>query len=186
MTKEGRRPRNNMSPSDDEMTSSYYMSFQNYVYGERNSVPSPVRDHFRRQEASSSSVSSSGRSHSKGGPSGKPSLEEVFMNREPTEVLVKQVDNENIWNNISFEEPAIFQTILVVEDKSMNKNKTSENVFGDIKDDKELDERIDKARRSTNKFDDDVFAFNDNEPEQVLEEDVIITVTVNHFDDHVF
>nr|KAJ0185186.1 hypothetical protein LSAT_V11C900483230 [Lactuca sativa] len=76
--------------------------------------------------------------------------------------------------------------LVVVEDELMNKNKTNENVFGDIEDDKELDERIDKAGRSTNKFDDDVFAFDDNEPGQVLEEDVIITRTVNHFDDHVF
>nr|KAJ0200816.1 hypothetical protein LSAT_V11C600333730 [Lactuca sativa] len=121
MTKEGRRPRHNTSPSDDEMTSSYYMSCQEYVYGERNSVPSPVRDHFRRQDKSSSNISSSGCSHGRGGRSGKPSLEEVlkrlhaleqqvFMNREPTKVFVEEVDNESIWNNITFKEPAKFQT----------------------------------------------------------------------------
>nr|KAJ0186514.1 hypothetical protein LSAT_V11C900465410 [Lactuca sativa] len=170
MIKEGRRPSNNMSPSDDETTSSYYMLFQEYAYGERNPVPSLIREHFRRQDTSSSSMSSSGRSHGRGGPSGKPSLEEmskrlhaleqqVFMNRKPTEAFVEKVDNENIWNNISFEEHAIFQTNFgetVVADESMNKNKTNENVFGDIEDEKELDERIDKAGHSTNKFDDDL------------------------------
>nr|KAJ0184479.1 hypothetical protein LSAT_V11C900500400 [Lactuca sativa] len=189
MTKEGQRPRNNMSPSDDKMTSSYYMSCQEYVYGERNSVSSPVRDHFRRQNESSSSMSCSGCSHGRGEPSGKPSLEEVlkrlhaleqhvFMNREPTEVFVEEVDNEYIWNNNSFEEPAVFQTNFgktVIKDEVMNKNKTNKNVFSDVENDKELDERIDKPGRSMNKFDDDV-----------LEEDVIITKTVNHFDDHFF
>nr|KAJ0211056.1 hypothetical protein LSAT_V11C400199950 [Lactuca sativa] len=121
MTKEGQRPRHSMSPSDDETVSSYYMSFQEYVYGEQNSVPSPVRDHFRRQEESSSSISYSSRSHGRGGRSGKPSLEElvkrlhaleeqVFMNRQPTKVFVEEVDNESIWNNIAFDDPAEFQT----------------------------------------------------------------------------
>nr|KAJ0200718.1 hypothetical protein LSAT_V11C600298980 [Lactuca sativa] len=108
-----------MSPSDDEMTSCYYMSFQEYVYGEWKSVPSPVRDHFRRQDESLSSMSSSGRFHGRGGHSGKPILEEVlkrlhaleqqvFMNREPTKEFVEEVNNEDLWNNISFEEPAVF------------------------------------------------------------------------------
>ncbi|XP_052625609.1 uncharacterized protein LOC111912119 [Lactuca sativa] len=60
---EGLPPRQNMLPGDGEMTSFYYMSFQEYVYGEGKAVPSPVRDHFRRQDESSSSMSSSGRSH---------------------------------------------------------------------------------------------------------------------------
>nr|KAJ0189927.1 hypothetical protein LSAT_V11C800433200 [Lactuca sativa] len=146
----GTTNKNKMSPSADEMTSSYYMAWEEYLYGERNSVPSPVRDHFRRQDESSSSMSSIDRSHGRGGRSGKPRLEEVlkrlhileqqvFMNREPTEVFVEEVDNEDIWKNISFEEPAVFQTNFgepVVEDEGMNKNKTNENVFGDIEDDK--------------------------------------------------
>nr|KAJ0190898.1 hypothetical protein LSAT_V11C800449820 [Lactuca sativa] len=41
-TQEAQPPRNKMSPSDDELTSCYYMSFQEYVYGERKSVPSLV------------------------------------------------------------------------------------------------------------------------------------------------
>nr|KAJ0191292.1 hypothetical protein LSAT_V11C800447430 [Lactuca sativa] len=168
------------------MTSSYYMSLQEYVYGERKSVPSPVRDHFRRQDESSFSMSSSGRSHGRGGRSGKPSLEEVlkrlhaleqhvFMNREPTEVL---------------------------EDEGKNKNNTNENVCSDIEDDK-------------NKFDDDVFDLNDdNEAKEVViltfilfsfnrlkhflirnyclliyvseEDDLIITGNINYYDDYGF
>nr|KAJ0190412.1 hypothetical protein LSAT_V11C800438490 [Lactuca sativa] len=73
----GRRPRYSMTPSDDERRSSYYMSFQEYVYGELHYVPSPVRNHFRRQDESSCSVSSSGRSRDKGGQSGKPSLQQL-------------------------------------------------------------------------------------------------------------
>nr|KAJ0194425.1 hypothetical protein LSAT_V11C800418060 [Lactuca sativa] len=118
---EGQPPRQNMLPSDGEMTSCYYMSFQEYVYGERKSVPSPVRDHFRREDESSSSMSSRGRSHGRGRGSGKHNLEEVlkrlhaleqhvFTNREPREVFVEEVNNEDLWNNISFEEPAAFQT----------------------------------------------------------------------------
>nr|KAJ0184587.1 hypothetical protein LSAT_V11C900486650 [Lactuca sativa] len=78
MTKEGRRPKNNMSSTDEETTSSYYMLFQEYVYGERNSVSSPLQEHFKRQDASSSSMSSSGRSHGRGGPTAKLNLEEVL------------------------------------------------------------------------------------------------------------
>nr|KAJ0192318.1 hypothetical protein LSAT_V11C800397380 [Lactuca sativa] len=173
VTKEGQRPRNKMSPSDDEMTSSYYMSLQEYVYGEWKSVSSQVRDHFRRQDESSSSMSSSGRSHGRCGRSGKPSLEEVlkrlhapeqqvFMNREPTEVFVEQVNNEDLWNNISFEETA-------VEDEEMNKNNTNENVFGDIEDDKELEEMNENLGCSRNKFDDDVFDLNDDNEAKEIE-----------------
>nr|KAJ0216372.1 hypothetical protein LSAT_V11C300133710 [Lactuca sativa] len=62
---QGQPPRQNMLPSDGEMTSCYYMSFQEYVYSEGKTVSSLVRDHFRRQDESSSSMSSSGRSHEK-------------------------------------------------------------------------------------------------------------------------
>nr|KAJ0198911.1 hypothetical protein LSAT_V11C600324790 [Lactuca sativa] len=115
MLKEGQRPKNKMSSSDDEMTSTYYTSFQEYAYGERNSVPSPVRDHFRRQDESSSSMSSSGRSHGRGGRSGKPRLKEVLKRLHALEqhVFVEEVDNEDLWKNISFEEPAVFQTNFV-------------------------------------------------------------------------
>nr|KAJ0225344.1 hypothetical protein LSAT_V11C100042540 [Lactuca sativa] len=45
---QGLPPRQNMLPGNGEMTSFYYMSFQEYVYGEGKAVSSPVRDHFRR------------------------------------------------------------------------------------------------------------------------------------------
>ncbi|XP_052626776.1 uncharacterized protein LOC128133401 [Lactuca sativa] len=139
-----------MLPGDGEMTSCYYMSFQEYVYGEGKAVPSSVRDHFRRKDESSSSMSSSGRSHGRDRGSGKHNLDEVlkrlhvleqhvFMNRQPTEV---------------------------VQDEVMNKNNTTENVFGDIQDDKVLEERNDYAG---NKFDDDVFDVNNySEVKEVL------------------
>nr|KAJ0215112.1 hypothetical protein LSAT_V11C300123180 [Lactuca sativa] len=189
-TQEGQGPRNKMSPSDDEMTSCYYMSFQEYVYGEQKSVPSP------ETRRSSSSMSSCGRSNGRGGHNGEPSLEEVlkrlhaleqhvFMNREPTEVFVEEVNNEDLWNNISFEEPAIFQTNFdqpVVEDEGVNKNNTNENVFGDIEDDKELEKRNENAGSSRNKFDDDVFDI-----ETVSEkDDLIITGNVIYYDAYGF
>nr|KAJ0186716.1 hypothetical protein LSAT_V11C900471570 [Lactuca sativa] len=104
MTKDGQPVRKKMSPTDEEITSSYYMSWQEYVYSERKSVPSSVRDNFRRQDESSSSMSSSGRSHYRSGRSGKPKLDEilkrlhaleqhVFMNREPKEVNVNYYDD---------------------------------------------------------------------------------------------
>nr|KAJ0219349.1 hypothetical protein LSAT_V11C300133980 [Lactuca sativa] len=100
----GQPPRQNMLPSDGEMTSCYYMSFQEYVYSERKSFSSPIRDHFRRQDESSSSMSSSDRSHGRGRGSGKHNLEEVlkrlhileqhvFTNREPREELEERNDN---------------------------------------------------------------------------------------------
>nr|KAJ0202202.1 hypothetical protein LSAT_V11C600321410 [Lactuca sativa] len=180
---EGQPPRQNMLPGDGEMTSCYYMSFQEYVYGEGKAVPSPVRDYFRRQDESSSSMSSSGRSHGRGRGSGKHNLDEVlkrlhalkqhvFMNRQPTEV---------------------------VQDEVMNKNNTTENVFGDIQDDKVLEERNDYAG---NKFDDDVFDVNDySEVKEESEErndnagnkfdddvpdedEIIITRIVDYFDEY--
>nr|KAJ0204228.1 hypothetical protein LSAT_V11C500287120 [Lactuca sativa] len=178
---EGLRPRHSMSPNDDEMTTSYYMSCQKYVYGEQNSVPSPVRDHFRRQDESSSSISSSGHSHGRCGHSGKPSLEEVlkwlhalgqqvFMNREPVKVFVEEVDNESIWNNITFEKLAEFQTNFgekVLDDEVMNKNNANDNVLVILK----------TGRSWTRGY---------TKRGEVLEEEVIIIETVNHFDDHVF
>nr|KAJ0187002.1 hypothetical protein LSAT_V11C900495470 [Lactuca sativa] len=171
---EGQPPRQNMLLSD---------------------VPSPVRDHFRRHDESSSS----GYSHGRGGRSGKHNLEEVlkrlhaleqhvFTNREPREVFVEEVNNEDLWNNISFEELAIFQTKFderVVEDEVMNKYNTNENSFGDIEDDKELEERNDNAG---NKFDDDVLDVNDyNKAKKVSEEDeVIIMRNVDYYDAYGF
>ncbi|KAL7598019.1 hypothetical protein Lser_V15G26526 [Lactuca serriola] len=106
MTKERQPVRKKMLPTDEEMTSSYYMSWQEYVYGERKSVPSPVRDNFRRQDESSSSMLSSGRSYGRSGRSGKPKLDEVlkrlhaleqhvFMNREQT----KCTENVNYYDD---------------------------------------------------------------------------------------
>nr|KAJ0205931.1 hypothetical protein LSAT_V11C500242790 [Lactuca sativa] len=150
-----------------------------YVYGERKSVPPTVRDQFRRQDEFSSSMSSSGRCHGRGRGSGKHNLDEVlkrlhaleqhvFMNRQPTEVFVEEVNNEDFWKDISFEEPIVFQEKYdeqVVQDEVMNKNNTTENIFGDIEDEKELEERNDNAG---NKFDDDVFDVNDyNEAKEI-------------------
>nr|KAJ0211766.1 hypothetical protein LSAT_V11C400192830 [Lactuca sativa] len=191
---EGQPPRQNMLPSDGEMTSCYYMSFQEYVYGERKSVPSPVRDHFRRQDESSSSMSSSGRSHGRGRGSGKYNLDEVLKRLhtctgaacvyEPT--TYREVNNEEFWKDTSFEEPVVFQGKYdeqVVQDEVMNKNNTTENIFGDIEDEKELDERNDNAG---NKIDDDVFNVNDyNEAKEVSDEDeVIIMGNVDCYDDY--
>nr|KAJ0203036.1 hypothetical protein LSAT_V11C500244650 [Lactuca sativa] len=222
--REGQPPRQNMLPSDGEMTS-YYMSFQEYVYGEGKAVSSPVWDHFRRQDESSSSMSSSGRSHGRGRGGGKHNLDEVlkrlhaleqhvFMNRQPTEIFVEEVNNEEIWNNINFEEPVVFQRKFderVVQDEVMNKNNTTENVFGDIQDDKVLEEKNDYAGNkfdddvfdvndysevkkeseerndnAGNKFDDDVFDVNDyNEAKEVPDEDeIIIMGIVDYFDEY--
>nr|KAJ0213533.1 hypothetical protein LSAT_V11C400169660 [Lactuca sativa] len=210
---QGQPPRQNMLPGDDEMTSCYYMSFQEYVYGEGKAVPSPVRDHIRRQDESSSSMSSSGRSHGRGRGSGKHNLAEVlkrlhaleqhvFMNRQPTEVFVEEVNTEQFWNDITFDDPIMSQRKYdehVVQDEVMNKNNTTENVFGDIQDDKVLEERNDYAG---NKFDDDVFDVNDysevkEESEErndnagnkfdddVSDEDeIIITRIVDYFDEY--
>nr|KAJ0217356.1 hypothetical protein LSAT_V11C300114540 [Lactuca sativa] len=208
----GLPPRQNMLPGDGEMTSFYYMSFQEYVYGEGKAVPSPIRDHFRRQDESSSSMSSSGRSHGRGRGSGKHKLDEVlkrlhaleqnvFMNRQSTEVFVEEVNNEQFWNDIIFDDPTVSQRNYdeqVVQDEVMNKNNTTENVFGDIQDDKVLEERNEYAG---NKFDDDVFDVNDySEVKEEWEErndnagnkfdddvpdedELIITGIVDYFDD---
>nr|KAJ0216994.1 hypothetical protein LSAT_V11C300113920 [Lactuca sativa] len=163
---EGQPPRQNMLPSDGEMTSCYYMSFQEYVYGEGKPVRSPVRDHFRRQDESSSSMSSSGRSHGRGRGSGKHNLDEVlkrlhaleqhvFMNRQPTQVFVEEVNTEQFWNDITFDDPIVSQRKYdeqVVQDEVIDKNITTENIFGHIEVDKVLEERNDYAG---NKFDDD-------------------------------
>nr|KAJ0216392.1 hypothetical protein LSAT_V11C300144120 [Lactuca sativa] len=195
--REGQPPRQNMLPSDGEMTSCYYMSFQEYVYGEGKPVSSPVRDHFRRQDESSSSMSSSDRSHGRGRGSGKHNLYEVlkrlqeleqhvFMNRQPTEVFVEQVNTEQFWNDITFEDPIVSQRKYdehVVQDEVMSKNNTTENIFGDIEDDKVLEERNDYVG---NKFDDDVFDVNDySEVKEVSDEDeIIITGIVDYFDEY--
>nr|KAJ0197811.1 hypothetical protein LSAT_V11C700362120 [Lactuca sativa] len=196
---QGLPPRQNMLPGDGEMTSFYYMSFQEYVYGEGKTVPSPVCDHFRRQDESSSSMSSSGRSHGRGRGSGKQKLDEVF---------VEQVNNEQFWNDIIFDEPTVSQrnydeqvsytlhyllnfiniyeylcSYFIFEniDEVMNKNNTTKNVFGDIQDDKVLEERNEYAG---NKFDDDMFDVNDYS--EVKEEwDERNDNTGNKFDDDV-
>nr|KAJ0189985.1 hypothetical protein LSAT_V11C800417690 [Lactuca sativa] len=178
--REGQPPRQNMLPSDGEMTSCYYMSFQEYVYGEGKTVPSP------RQDESSSSMSSSGRSHCRGRGSGKHNLDEVLKRLHALEEHV-------------------------VQDEVMNKNNTTENIFGDIQDDKVLEERNDYAGNkfdddvfdvndysdvkeeseerndnAGNKFDDDVFDVNDyNEAKEVSDEDeIIITGIVDYFDEY--
>ncbi|XP_052627201.1 uncharacterized protein LOC111908493 [Lactuca sativa] len=161
---EGQPPRQNILPGDGEMTSCYYMSFQEYVYGEGKAVPSPVRDHFRRQDEFSSSMSCSGRSHGRGRGSGKHNLDEVlkqlyaleqhvFMNRQPTEVFVEEVNTEQFWNDITFDDPIASQRKY---------------------DEQESEERNDNAG---NKFDDDVFDVSD-------EDEIIITGIVDYFDEY--
>nr|KAJ0207278.1 hypothetical protein LSAT_V11C500247110 [Lactuca sativa] len=113
-----------------DMTKNIFLlySCQEYVYDEPHLVSSPVQNHFRRQDKSSCSVSSSGLSHGRGGRSGKPRLEEfvkqlftleqqVYMNRERTEVIMEEVDDESIWNNINFDEPKKFQTKFSFDEK---------------------------------------------------------------------
>nr|KAJ0205813.1 hypothetical protein LSAT_V11C500284660 [Lactuca sativa] len=193
---QGQPPRQNMLPGDGEMTSCYYMSFQEYVYGEGKAVSSPVRDHFKRQDESSCSMSSSGRSHGRGRGSEKHNLDEVlkrlhaleqhlFMNRQPTEVFVEEVNTGEFWNDITFDDPIVSQRKYdeqVVQDEVMNKNNTTENVFGDIQDDNVLEERNDYAG---NKFDDDVFDVNDYS--EVKEESEERNDNAgNKFDDDVF
>nr|KAJ0218406.1 hypothetical protein LSAT_V11C300147910 [Lactuca sativa] len=146
---------------------------QNMLSGDGKAVPSPVRDHFRRQDESSSSMSSSGRSHGRGRGSGKHKLDEllkrvnaleqhVFMNQQkPTKVFFEEVNNEQFWNDIIFEELTVSQRNYdeqVVQDEVMNKNNTTQNVFGDTQDDKVLEE---STQYAGNKFDDDVCDVND-------------------------
>lgn len=118
--------------SEEKTKKSYYLSCLEYVFGEPTSVPSPVRKHFRRQEESSSSLSSSGRSEARARQSGKPSIEHlvdwvialeemVFLNRQQrTEENRQQCTEENwqctevnvedLWQHINFDEPVSFQT----------------------------------------------------------------------------
>ncbi|KAL7614258.1 hypothetical protein Lser_V15G09125 [Lactuca serriola] len=188
---EGLPPRQNMLPGDGEMTSSYYMSFQEYVYGEGKAVPSPVRDHFRRQDESSSSMSSSGRSHGRGRGSGKHNLDEVlkrlhaleqhvFMNRQPTEVFVEEMNNEHFGTTLFLMIRQCHKEIMMnIYDKVLEErneyvgNKFDDDVFdandySEVKE--EWEERNDNAG---NKFDDDV-------PD---EDELIITGIVDYFDD---
>nr|KAJ0219184.1 hypothetical protein LSAT_V11C300108670 [Lactuca sativa] len=185
---EGQPPRQNMLPGDGEMTSCYYMSFQEYVYSEGKAVPSPVRDHFRRQDESSSSMSSSGRSHDRGRGSGKHNLDEVlkrihaleqhvFMNRQPTEVFVEEVNTEQFWNDISFDDPIVSQRNYdeqVLEERNEYAgNKFDDDVF-DVNDYSEVKEEWEERNDNAgNKFDDDV-------PD---EDELIITGIVDYFDD---
>nr|KAJ0201159.1 hypothetical protein LSAT_V11C600337270 [Lactuca sativa] len=174
--REGQPPRQNMLPSDGEMTSCYYMSFQEYVYGEGKAVPSPVRDHFRRQDESSSSMSSSDRSHGRGRGSGKHNLDEVlkwlhapeqhvFLNRQPTEVFVEEVNTEQFWNDITFDDPIASQRKYdkqVLEERNdYAGNKFDDDVF-DVNDYSEVKEESEERNDNAgNKFDDDVFDVND-------------------------
>ncbi|XP_052625605.1 uncharacterized protein LOC128132725 [Lactuca sativa] len=91
------------------------------------------------------------------------------------------------------------QPTEVVQDEVMNKNNTTENIFGDIQDDKVLEERNDYVG---NKFDDDVFDVNDySEVKEESEErndnagnkfdddvpdedEIIITGIIDYFDEY--
>nr|KAJ0215562.1 hypothetical protein LSAT_V11C300131640 [Lactuca sativa] len=177
---QGLPPRQNMLPGDGEMTSFYYMSFQEYVYGEGKAVPSP--------ETRRIFVSSSGRSHGRGRDSGKHKLDEVlkrlhaleqhvFMNRQPTEVFVEEVNNEQFWNDIIFDEPTVSQRSYdeqVVEERNEYAgNKFDDDVF-DVNDYSEVKEEWEERNDNAgNKFDDDV-------PD---EDELIITGIADYFDD---
>ncbi|XP_052626497.1 uncharacterized protein LOC111917441 isoform X1 [Lactuca sativa] len=198
---EGQPPRQNMLPGDGEMTSCYYMSFQEYVYGEGKTVPSPVRDHFRRQDESSSSMSSNGRSHGRGRGSGKHNLDEVlkrlhaleqhvFMKRQPTEVFVEEVNTEQFWNDITFDDPIVSQRKYdeqVLEERNdYAGNKFDDDVF-DVNDYSEVKEESEERNDNAgNKFDDDVFDVNGcSEAKEVPDEDeIIITGIVDYFDEY--
>nr|KAJ0216027.1 hypothetical protein LSAT_V11C300144170 [Lactuca sativa] len=154
--REGQPPRQNMLQSDGEMTSCYYMSFQEYVYGERKSYGTILGDKTNLRLVCRPVVA-----HGRGRGSGKHNLHEVlkrlhaleqhvFMNRQPTKVFVEEVNNEEFWKDISFEEPVVFQGKY---------------------DEHEFEERNDNAR---NKFDDDVSD----------EDEVIITRNVDYYDDY--
>nr|KAJ0202701.1 hypothetical protein LSAT_V11C500265640 [Lactuca sativa] len=71
VTKEGRKPRYKMIPSEEETRKSYY-----YMYGEPTLVPSSVRKRFWRKEESSSNISSIGRSEARSRQSGKLSIQD--------------------------------------------------------------------------------------------------------------
>nr|KAJ0190650.1 hypothetical protein LSAT_V11C800402260 [Lactuca sativa] len=162
---QGQPPRQNMLPGDGEMTSCYYMSFQEYVYGEGKTYGTILGD--------------------------KTNLR----------LVCRPVNTEQPWNDISFDDPIVSQRNYneqVVQDEVMNKNNTTENIFGDIQDDKVLEERNEYA---VNKFDDDVFDVNDySEVKEEWEErndnagnkfdddvpdedELIITGIVDYFDD---
>ena len=119
-----------MTPSDEESRSSYYLSCLQYVGGATPSIPSPVRTQFRRQEQSSSSLSSSGRSDFLGrGTRGRRYEElasrlvalekEVYMNRQRTEPMNQNVDMDNFWDNINFDEPANFGNTFTLSDDGL-------------------------------------------------------------------
>nr|KAJ0215765.1 hypothetical protein LSAT_V11C300106510 [Lactuca sativa] len=202
---QGQPPRQNMLPGDGEMTSCYYMSFQEYVYGEGKAVPSPVRDHFRRQDESSSSMSSSVALMVEWETQPRRGVETATCTGaacvyEPT--TYREVNTEQFWNDITFDDPIVSQRKYdeqVVQDEVMNKNNTTENIFGDIQDDKVLEERNDYVG---NKFDDDVFDVNDySEVKEESEErndnagnkfdddvpdedEIIITGIIDYFDEY--
>nr|KAJ0204777.1 hypothetical protein LSAT_V11C500286470 [Lactuca sativa] len=70
--------------------------------------------------------------------------------------------------------------MYVVQDEVMNKNNTTENIFGDIEDD-----NVERNDNAGNKFDDDVFDVNDyNEAKE--EDEVIITRNVDYYDAYGF
>nr|KAJ0208686.1 hypothetical protein LSAT_V11C400214080 [Lactuca sativa] len=179
-----------MSPSEDEMKSCYYMSFQEYVYGGRKSIHPQYgtilggKTNLRLVVA----LTVEWEAQLREGVETTTCTEATYV-YEP--ITYREVNNEDLWNNISFEEPVVFQTNFhqpVVEDEGMNKNNTNENVFGDIEDDKKLEERNENMGCSRNKFDDDVFDVNDYyEDKEVSEEDdLIITGNVNYYDAYGF
>nr|KAJ0219693.1 hypothetical protein LSAT_V11C200078670 [Lactuca sativa] len=152
-----------------------------YVYGEPPSVPSLIWKHFRRQEESSCSLSSSGRSYEELANRLIALEQEVCLNRQRTEVNVEEVNDESKWNNLNFDEPAKFdETVLLMKRLVIPYIYDIIYFINNLK-------VLDEGRWTRNQFDDDVFY--DNEAEKVLDEEtidegVIIVGTTNHFDDN--
>nr|KAJ0220538.1 hypothetical protein LSAT_V11C200071330 [Lactuca sativa] len=171
----GHRPRHKMIPSDEETRKSYYLSCLEYVCGEPASVPSHVRKHFRRQQESSSSLSSSGRSEARARRSGKPSIEDltsqvialeemVFLNRKRTELKMDEVNEDNLWEHIDFDEPVTFQTNHCFDDglnKQVSVDNDEEQVLMYVLDE---GENFENEGRTTNHFNEAVLDDNEATP----------------------
>nr|KAJ0223733.1 hypothetical protein LSAT_V11C200067630 [Lactuca sativa] len=132
----GRRPRHRMIPNDEEIRSSYYMSCQEYVYGEPLSVPSPIRKHFRKQDESSCTLWSSGRSEARARQSGKPSLEELANRLIAIELVVldkevsdagggHQITSMRMFCMVLDEEVIILGTINHFDEDVLDDNETT-------------------------------------------------------------
>nr|KAJ0202919.1 hypothetical protein LSAT_V11C500243220 [Lactuca sativa] len=160
-------PRQNMSPSDGEMTSCYYMSFQEYVYDEGKPYGTILGDKTNLRLVCRPVVALIVEWETQP----RRGVETATCTGAACvyELTTYGVNTKQFWNDITFDDPIVSQRKYdehVVQDEVMNKNNTTENIFGDIEDDKVLEERNDYAG---NKFDDDMFDVNDySEVKEVL------------------